>query len=152
MAFVDLDAAVEAEAGRPVAEVFESDGEAGFRALESEALARVLATSVPTVVSTGGGAVLAAPNRELLGRVARTVWLRAEVGELIERLRRSRVDRPLLRGDLSASVVALDTARRSLYAEVADLAVDVDGLDRAEVVHSVLASLDGAAGAAGAPR
>lgn len=150
--FVDLDAAIEEASGRTVPEIFATDGEARFREHESEALAGVLAAAVPTVVATGGGVVLSAANRGLLAGHALTVWLRAEVGELISRLGRSRVDRPLLKGDLAANVTALDDARRGLYAEVADVVVDVDGLDRAEVVSAVLAAILGSVGVAEAPR
>lgn len=140
--FVDLDGAVEAASDRTVAEIFAAEGEPGFRQIESRVLAEVLAATRPSVVATGGGVILDSGNRDLLRRRATTVWLRAEVSELVGRLRHSRVDRPLLRGDVAVNVAALDSARRSYYAEVADLVVDVDGLDRSEVVESVLAGLD----------
>lgn len=140
--FVDLDAAVEAASDRTVTEIFATEGERGFREVESRVLADLLAATRPSVVATGGGVILDGGNRDLLRRRATTVWLRAEVPELVGRLRHSRVDRPLLRGDVAVNVAALDSARRSYYAEVADLVVDVDGLDRSEVVESVLAGVD----------
>ena len=139
--FVDLDDAVEVAAGRTVAEIFRTAGEAGFREIESQVLSEVLGGLAPTVLATGGGAVLAPGNRALLGQRSTTVWLRAGVDELVARLTRSQVERPLLSGDVAANVAALDAVRRELYAEVADVMVDVDGLDRAEVVESVLDAL-----------
>lgn len=142
MHFVDLDGAVEAASDRTVAEIFATEGESGFRQIESKVLAGVLAATRPSVVATGGGVILDRGNRDLLRLHATTVWLRAEVPELVGRLRHSRVDRPLLRGDLAANVASLDSARRPYYAEVADLVVDVDGLDRSEVVEAIVAGVD----------
>ena len=54
--FVSVDAVVEERVGRSIAEIFESDGEAAFRALEEEAALDVLSRRPPAVVELGGGA------------------------------------------------------------------------------------------------
>ncbi|TMD59008.1 MAG: AAA family ATPase, partial [Chloroflexi bacterium] len=61
---VELDALVEQRAQRTVAQIFERDGERAFRALERDALASLPEGFTWTVVSTGGGVVLDAANRE----------------------------------------------------------------------------------------
>ena len=54
---VDIDAAVVDAAGRPIAEIFATDGEARFRQMETDALRAALERPDPTVIATGGGIV-----------------------------------------------------------------------------------------------
>jgi 3-dehydroquinate synthetase/shikimate kinase len=75
---VDLDTEIERRTGLRVEEIFERDGEAGFRALERQAAASVLDDPEPAVVALGGGAVLARETRDLLARRAFTVLLEVE--------------------------------------------------------------------------
>ena len=65
--FVDMDAAIERRAGKPVSAIFAHDGEAAFRAMEA-ALCRELAGERNLVIATGGGALVAAANRAGAGR------------------------------------------------------------------------------------
>lgn len=139
--FVDTDALVEARAGRSVRAVFAEEGEAGFRDLEAEALADVLASPDPAVVATGGGAVLRADNRERL-RGAFVVWLRAAPATLVARTAGAD-HRPLLDGDPAGALDRLAEARRPLYEAVADAVVDVDDLGPEAVVEAVLCALGG---------
>lgn len=142
---VDLDAAIVAASGRTVPELFATDGESAFRELEHRALAEVLATDEPIVVATGGGAVTHRASRRLLAERALVVWLRAEPGVLLERIG-DPSGRPLLEGaDPLAALTATVDARAPLYAEVADLIVDVDHRSVDEVASSVLELLGVAA-------
>ncbi|MDX1500928.1 MAG: shikimate kinase [Thermoanaerobaculia bacterium] len=85
LAFVDLDAEIEAEAGRSVAEIFAAEGEAGFRERERRALGRV-AAGPEAVVATGGGLPLSPANRDLMRATGVTVWLDPGVETAITRL------------------------------------------------------------------
>ncbi len=134
---VDLDIEIASRRGLSVSEIFALDGEAGFRACETETLAAVLAGATPVVLATGGGAVIAAENRAMLADDALTVWLRAEAAVIVSRLERSRTKRPLLEGDLAANVERLLLERAPLFASVADVVVDVD-TTIATVVDAVL--------------
>jgi shikimate kinase len=130
--FIDTDALIVERAGMPIAAIFAELGEPGFRALETEALA--LACETPgAVVALGGGTVLADQNRALIARHGRSVHLHASVATLERRLKRQRVQRPLLAG---SSVGTLIEARRPLY-ESADHQVDVDGQTLADVVAAI---------------
>ena len=65
--FFDSDAMVEARTGRTVREIFETDGEAAYRPLETDALVEALASPTPAVIAAAGGVVLAEANlRRLL--------------------------------------------------------------------------------------
>ncbi len=148
---VDTDELVEGRAGRTVAEIFEQDGEAEFRAAEARAIAEVGEMAHPVVVSVGGGAVVAGPNRAAMRALGTVVWLRARPTTLAERLRAGD-GRPLLAsrggGPRGATtpydvLVRLGTERRPLYEEVADIVVDVDDLSPAQVARRVSEALTG---------
>lgn len=139
-AFVDLDADIERRAGATIAQLFERDGEAAFRALERDALADWLGTA-SIVIATGGGAVLDAASRRQLRERAHVVHLHARVDAQLCRLDGD-ATRPLLaRGDRSAVLHALAAQRDPLYREVASVSIDTDALDPDAVVGQVLASL-----------
>ena len=123
--FVDLDREIEAREEMSVAELFERDGEPGFRAIEQRVAAEVLDRGEPAVIALGGGAVLSDDTRELLGRRAFTVLLDVDLGTAWERA--SRTARPLARD--REAFMALYQAREPVYAEVADArARDIDGI------------------------
>jgi shikimate kinase len=140
----DSDAEVEARTGRTVREIFESDGEAAFRAEEARALAEALDDPEPAVVAAAGGVVLDPANRERLRAAGTVVWLDARPEELVRRVS-SRGHRPLLGDDPLAALRRLDGERRPLYAEVADHVVEVGGRPADDVVADVLALVGTAA-------
>ncbi len=141
---VDLDQVVAAQAGRPVAQVFATDGEAAFRAMESAALVQAL-DGPPAVVATGGGVVLDPANRAALVERATVVWLRALPTSLAARLEGASEERPLLAGGAGAAVdrlAEMASVRGPLYESVADLAVVVDDRTATEVVDALDEMLD----------
>ena len=120
--FVDADDEIEHAAGCTIGEFFEKYGEAEFRAGERRVIARLL-DEPPHVLSTGGGAYMDPETRALMHAKATTVWLRADLDVLFDRVRR-RTHRPLLRqGDPREILDNLMTKRYPIYAE-ADIIVD----------------------------
>ncbi|KJZ20091.1 shikimate kinase [Loktanella sp. S4079] len=112
--FVDSDAAIEAAAAQSIAEIFERDGEAFFREREAEVLRRLL-SGPPGIVSTGGGAFLAARNRDLIQDMGVALWLDADIDTLWERVRHKDT-RPLLRTpDPKATLTHIFQERRPIY-------------------------------------
>lgn len=120
--FVDADDEIERAAGCTIAEFFERFGETEFRAGERRVIARLL--EGPThVLSTGGGAYIDPETRTLMRDKALTVWLRAELDVLFDRVKK-RAHRPLLRqGDPREILGRLMDQRYPIYAE-ADLVVE----------------------------
>lgn len=137
--FVDADIEIEAAAGCTIEEFFERFGEAEFRAGERRVIQRLL-EGPPHVLATGGGAFMDAQTRALMRAKATTIWLRAELPVLLERVSR-RANRPLLKnGDPRGTLERLMALRYPIYAE-ADLVVDSRDApaDRtAEEVHNTL--------------
>ena len=120
--FRDSDEEIVKAAQRSIPEIFERDGEPFFRARETEVLGRLVA-GPPCVLSTGGGAFLAEGNRLVIAGAGVSVWLRADLDLLWQRVRH-KTTRPLLRTENPRETLRqLYEARVPLYA-LADLAVD----------------------------
>lgn len=124
--FLDLDLEFEKRSGASIALTFEIEGEAGFRKRESDLLGE-LVRQRGVVLSTGGGAVLEARNRELLRGNGFVVWLDTDVDAQLERLHADR-QRPLLQGaDRRERLLRMAEMRNPLYAETADLRISASG-------------------------
>jgi len=137
LAFVDADRDIELRTGAAVGTIFECEGETGFRARERTALAQLL-TAGGQVVSTGGGAVLDADNRRRMRERGFVVHLQVSVDGQLQRLARDR-SRPLLqRADREEVLRDLADARAPLYAEVADLCFDTEGLTPADAAAALV--------------
>ena len=134
----DTDADVEAAEGRAIAEIFVDDGEARFRELERAAVAAALAEH-DGVLALGGGAVMDAGTRELLAG-HRVVFLRVGLSDAVKRVGLGTA-RPLLLGNVRATMKKLLDERTPVYASVAAVTVDTDGRDPAEVADAVVAAL-----------
>jgi shikimate kinase len=138
--FVDSDAEIEQRTGVDIAYIFEKEGESGFRQREREVLAE-LTTRENSVISTGGGAVLDAENRERLTANGIVVYLRTTVAQQLERTRDS-TTRPLLfDGDPHTVLNDLMTMRAPLYEETADIIVDTGGRRVGTVVNEITSKL-----------
>ena len=134
--FVDADAVIEQAAGCSIPEIFERDGEAGFRALESQVL-NAISQRHSLVVATGGGVVTQQENWGLL-HSGIVIWLDVVPGQLMQRLNADSTVRPLLQtDDPDAALNALLNQRRPLYAE-ADLTVVIDQETPAAVADGIL--------------
>lgn len=132
----DIDATIEYEAGCGIPEIFERRGEAHFRELEREAIARAV-RGRPCVIATGGGAFVDPGNRRALKAGGIVIYLRASAERLAERVRRTR-KRPLLRdADPLARIRELLAEREAAYRE-ADHVIDTDALRVDEVVARIL--------------
>ncbi|MAY97959.1 shikimate kinase [uncultured Nocardioides sp.] len=137
----DTDADIVAEQGREISDIFVDDGEAAFRALEREAVARALAEH-DGVLSLGGGAVLDEDTRALLaGHIV--VFLQVGLTDAVKRVGLG-TSRPLLMGNVRSRVKALLDERTPIYASVATHTVDTDGRTPDEVADEVEALLEGA--------
>jgi shikimate kinase len=92
--FIDADTEIESAAGMTIPEIFEKHGEPYFRAGEARVIARLLENG-PQVLATGGGSVMDAQTRALIGEKGVSIWLKADMDVLLKRTKR-RNDRPLV--------------------------------------------------------
>jgi shikimate kinase len=138
--FIDLDEQIEKLAGRSIAKIFKTSGEAEFRRLEAEKLADLLQElrkGKPAVVALGGGAFVERANAEKLREAGMAViFLDAPLEELVRRCHeQSEQPRPLLESDADALNV-LYAERRPLYLG-AETTVQTSGKSVAEVADEV---------------
>ncbi len=137
--FVDGDDAIESSARMTVSDIFAKLGEAEFRAGEARVMRRLL-EGPPIVLATGGGAILNPDTRALMKQHATSVWLRADLKVVVQRVQR-RDTRPLLRGkDPYQALSALADVRYPLYA-TADVTVDVGAGAHPQAVEAIVAAL-----------
>jgi shikimate kinase len=135
--FVDLDARIVAKSGRSVPEIFEAEGEVGFRRSETAELAELFAEfeNTKTVVSLGGGAWIQPATLELTSSAAVPVFfLDAPVAELWRRCLPEQGNRPLLSSELTFR--ELYSARREAYATGTTL-IATGGLSIEEVAAQI---------------
>ena len=140
MRFVDTDKVLVERTGVPIATVFEIEGEEGFRRRESCVLAEA-SQGEECVIATGGGAILAAENRELMRHRGTVVYLRARVESLWQRMRHD-TTRPLLATpDPRRTLEELVAARDPLYHQAAHLVVDTGAQTASTLVNRVIGAL-----------
>ena len=84
--FVDLDVEIEESEKRPVREIFQTNGEAYFRRIESAHI-RKIAERSHAVIALGGGAYIDPENRTLLDSTGITVWLQASLKSITQRVK-----------------------------------------------------------------
>ncbi|MEK9809522.1 MAG: shikimate kinase [Candidatus Nanopelagicales bacterium] len=138
--FIDTDRQIEEQAGKPVGDIFVSDGEAAFRAMEAQAVIEAIKTD-GAVVSLGGGAVLDPSTRAALADQP-VVWLQVSLADATKRVGLGTA-RPLLLGNVRGTLLRLLDERTPLYEEVATWTVDTDGRSLDEVAADVMAIVAG---------
>jgi len=138
--FIDLDANIENRTGASIADIFELEGEAGFRRRESEALARALSED-GQVIATGGGAVLNEDNRTLMRQRGLVVHLHIPPEQQLQRLANDR-KRPLLQSeDRAARLQQLFEVRTPLYRACADLSLDLSRMPMSRIRPHLLQAI-----------
>ncbi|ATG54941.1 shikimate kinase [Brachybacterium ginsengisoli] len=139
--FADLDALIVEAEGRSIPAIFAAEGEARFREIEAEALARALAEH-PGVLSLGGGAPLHPASRERL-RGAPVIFL--DVDERVAARRISHgTGRPMLQGqDPMARWRELTVERGPVYRELAALRIDSGHGSPSRVARAIVTALQG---------
>ena len=141
--FVDSDEEIEAAAGCSIADIFAIHGEPIFRDLEHRVISRLLGEK-EVVLATGGGAWMQPKVRELINQHGTSLWLRADIEVLLERVTK-RDHRPLLaNGDKRDILERLMDERYPVYAQ-ADVVVDSNKGPHEQVVERVVAALEGSA-------
>lgn len=137
--FIDSDEEIERAAQMSIPEIFEQRGESEFRAGEMRVIARLLKEK-DIVLATGGGAFVNADTRALVKAEAVSVWLKADLDVLFERVSR-RSNRPLLKtADPKGTLEKLIADRYPIYQE-ADVTVFSRDVPQDNVAADVIGAL-----------
>ena len=138
--FIDSDAEIESRAGADIPWIFDVEGEVGFRRRETTVLKDLVAQPA-SVIATGGGAILAAENRELMARAGVVVFLNVSVAQQLKRTG-SGEGRPLLQqGDREETLTQLMAEREPLYRALADVIISAGGGNARKVARQIEATL-----------
>ncbi|MCO5064808.1 MAG: shikimate kinase [Rhizobiaceae bacterium] len=148
--FADSDHEIEQASRMTVPELFERYGEPEFRALEQRVIQRLLEDG-PRVLSTGGGAFMNAQTRDVIRARAISVWLKADIDLLMDRVSKKQ-NRPLLKDPNPRGVMERLMAERYPVYQTADITVVTRDAGKdviaAEVVAAIAAHLVGECGSA----
>lgn len=140
--FFDADKEIERAADRSVVEIFSDFGEEAFRDGERKVIARLLDEG-PCVIALGGGAFANDATRALVREKAVTVWLKADLDTLMERVSRRDTRPLLLTGDPRQVMADLMAKREAAYRQ-ADLTVDATSVSHQATMKAIIAALEGA--------
>ena len=123
MPLLDTDAIIEKKTGRSIPDIFSTEGEAGFRDLES-ACAREAAAMQGVVISTGGGMILREENMAALSKNGLVIFIDRHPSRILRSTTLS--DRPLVQDDRDR-LFRLYADRLALYRRHADVVVPNHG-------------------------
>ncbi len=130
--FIDLDDFIEKSEKRTISQIFEQEGEAGFRGLEQKHL-NILKDYNKLVVSTGGGTPCFYNNMEFMNKTGITIYLEMDVRSLCYRLQHGQKHRPLLRDKSEAELaqfVKQHLQERLPYYQQSQLTINAMGFDK----------------------
>ncbi len=133
--FRDTDHDIELAEGRSISDIFVDSGEEYFRTLERAAVSLALLEH-DGVLALGGGAVLSAETRALLGQ-HQVVFLKVGLADAAARVGLG-VSRPLLLGNVRTRIKHLLDERAPLYESVATRTVETDGRSPDEVAREIV--------------
>lgn len=145
LAFLDLDAYLEQAEGQRIAQLFQDKGEVYFRKREIHYLTEILTQQDDYVLSTGGGAPCFGDNMARMNQATpNTIYLKASIETLTDRLKRQREHRPLLSTASDEELqeyIAKHLFERSFFYNQAALKIAVDGKSPMEIAAEIKARL-----------
>lgn len=143
--FVDLDQYIEKKENLTINAIFEQRGEIYFRKLEHQAFVELLASSEQLIIGLGGGTPCYANNHELLiGENVSSIYLKASIQTLFNRLSLNKSKRPLLADKSDEELkefIAMHLFERSFYYNQAQFTVSVDEKTVDQTVADILTTL-----------
>lgn len=141
LSFIDMDTFIEERNHKTIPAIFAEEGEEAFRKLEQKALFE-LSSFEEVVIATGGGAPCFFNNMDLIKQTGRSVYLKGSPRIIAERLRQSKIERPLIKGKSEAELVAFidETLRkREEWYLQADVVLE---FDHDLVTHEVVSAIN----------
>lgn len=139
---LEMDALIEEKAHMSISEIFRTQGEQGFRRMETDLLLKIAEkksdADPDTVLSAGGGTVLREENRKLLKEIGEVIYLRITPEEVIARLGNDR-SRPMLNApDRERQIREMMEYREPMYRDAADREIDAGNRKPEEIAEEIL--------------
>ena len=137
--FFDADNEIEQAAGMSVAELFNRHGEQSFRQGEAKVIERLLDGS-PSVVATGGGALLNPATRQRIKEKSVSIWIKADIDTIVRRATR-RGTRPLLKTGNPHDIIKNLLGERGDFYAGADIHIDTQPGPHINTVNLIIEML-----------
>jgi shikimate kinase len=147
ISFLDLDKKIEEYEKKPVREIFELKGELYFRQIERKILLDIIGSSIPKIVSLGGGAPCYFTNMtDIVNSTHQSIYFRASIDNLVDKLHNKNHKRPLI-SHLKSKIdlrefISKHLFERSFFYEKAGIKINVDNKSIPEIIGEILLSLD----------
>ena len=139
--FIELDALIERKAGKTIPEIFQQDGEVGFRELEIE-VTKEVSGKKNVVIACGGGIVLNKINIDRLRKECLIAYLTASPEIILKRTATDASERPLLNAvNKTLTVEELLRFRKPFYERAADITIDTSKLSIGSVVEQIISKV-----------
>ena len=147
ISFYDLDKKIEEYEKNPIQKIFELKGELYFRQVERKILLKLINSSIPKIVSLGGGTPCYFTNMsDIVNSIHQSIYFKASLDNLVNRLYKKNEKRPLIEHlknkiDLR-DFVSKHLFERSFFYEKAKIKINVDSKSIPEIIGEILLSLD----------
>lgn len=141
---IDLDKEISKRNKLTIPEIFEKKGEIYFRKLERETLEEILATQENIILSLGGGTPVYYNNMEIINLSSKSVFLKASVASLTERLSKQKEKRPLIANISDENLpefIAKHLFERNEFYRKAQFSVNTDSRDPEDIVNEIIEKL-----------
>ncbi len=141
---IDLDKEISKRNKMTIPEIFDKKGEIYFRKLERETLEEILASEKNTILSLGGGTPVYYNNMEIINHNSKSVFLRASVATLAERLSKQKEKRPLIANIVDenlAEFIAKHLFERNDFYNKAQISVITDNRTPEDIASEITEKL-----------
>ncbi len=141
---IDLDKEISKRNKMTIPEIFDKKGEIYFRKLERETLEEILASEKNTILSLGGGTPVYYNNMEIINHNSKSVFLRASVSTLTERLSKQKEKRPLIANitdENLAEFIAKHLFERNDFYNKAQISIITDNRTPEDIVNEITEKL-----------
>ncbi|MDR2621916.1 MAG: shikimate kinase [Dysgonamonadaceae bacterium] len=132
--FIDMDLFIENRYHKSISDIFEEKGESAFREIEQKALLEIIDFE-NVVISTGGGLPCFFNNMDMMNQSGITIYLKASIEELVERLRTGKQKRPLIKDKNPGEIkdfITTNLAKREEFYNKATFIFESDSLSSSE--------------------
>lgn len=141
---IDLDKEISWRNKLTIPEIFEKKGEIYFRKLERETLEEILATRENIVLSLGGGTPVYYNNMEIINHNSKSIFLRASISTLVERLSKQKEKRPLIAKITDEDIpefIAKHLFERNIFYSKAQFSISTDNKTPEDIVKEITEKL-----------
>lgn len=142
--FIDLDKEIFQRSKLTIPEIFEKKGELYFRKLERETLEEILATEKDIVLSLGGGTPVYYNNMEIINNNSKSIFLKASINTLSERLSKQKEKRPLIARISDENLpefIAKHLFERNQFYSKAQFSITTDNREPGDIVDEIIEKL-----------